>query len=524
MKQLAALDYIVVCVYFLCIAAVGLRAGRGIKTTSKYFVADRAIPTWAVAFTLMATMISSGSVIGHPATVFGNGMILLLGSSSLIVVLVFVAIYIVPFYRNVVRLSAYEYLGQRFGLTSRVYASLGFVVDRVFDLGVSLVATALALGVMTGWDLGSILLWLGAFTVLYTSIGGIEAVVWTNAVQGVILLGGAFLMLVYLLVAPEAGPPGATLAEAWRGGRFDLGSFELSFESLYHENATQWLIITAYLTNWGRRYIADQHMVQRYLLARTDKEAQKGALWGACSCVPIWILFMLIGACLYGYYELTSHVPAAIADEIVPRFLVSTFPAGLVGLFLAAIMAASMSSVSADLNSVATVLTTDYYVRLRPQSSEKQRLFFGRGSVCVAGALATWVAYLLIPGESTESLLERVVTLLAILSGGVLGLFALGFLTRRATSRGCIAGIIACLTFTAWGIATRANSAGERFVDLGFNFEMHPILIGVFGHFILFGVGYGASLLLGGFCPEGAELERLTIHGRRAAATTAESE
>ncbi|HEX2101240.1 MAG TPA: hypothetical protein VHF69_11275, partial [Candidatus Synoicihabitans sp.] len=443
-------------------------------------------------------------------TVYQSGLILLLGTLTLPVVLWLVARYIVPFYRHTVRMSAYEYIGTRFGLGGRLYASAGFVLDRLFDLGVTLVTTAIAINVMTGWSLPDVILWSGVFTILYTMIGGISAVVWTSVVQGVILMGGAVLIAARLIFAPEAGAPGAVVAAAWRDGRLSLGNFDFSWAALTDPTVTvQWLFLLAYAVNWGRRYIADQHMVQRYLIARSDAEARRGALWNAWLCLPIYGLFMFIGACLYGYYQLTAEAAPALADQVVPHFIVQHMPAGIVGLLLAAVLAASMSSISADLNSVSTVLTTDYLGYFRPRTSDRARLRFGRAMVGVGGALACAVALLLVPKEGIRSVMERGVTIAAILSGGTLGLFFLGFLTRRATRRGCYCGIAACVVFTAWGLLTEPT---HRILDLGFNFNLNPILIGVFGHAILFGVGYLTSRLFGGWRPE--NVRQLTFRRR----------
>lgn len=508
-------DYAVILVYFLVIGSIGLWntvRKRHDRTTDQYFVAKRMIPGWAVAFTLMATLISSGTVVGHPATVYQKGMILLLGNAMLLVVLLLVAKWIVPFYRNTVRMSAYEYIGRRFGLGGRMYSSFGFLADRIFDLGVTLLTTSLPIQIMTGLDLRWIILVVGLFTIAYTALGGVEAVVWTDVVQGVILLAAPLVILARLIFAPEAGPPGAVVAEAYRQGRMHLGSFELSWGSLFDTSVTtQWLIILAYSINWGRRYIADQHMVQRYLLARTDREAQSGTMWNALMCVPIWAAFMFVGACLFGFYALSGKPGPELADNIIPYFILHEMPQGLVGAIVAAILAASMSSIAGDLNAVATVLTTDYYSNLLPKSSDRARLAFGRLMVLVAGAIAAGAALLLMPGKGTASIMERGVTIAAILSAGTLGLFFLGFLTRRATRNGCYVGIAACLLFTAWGILTEPT---HRLIDLGrFNFGMNPILIGVFGHFILFGVGYIASLALGGYRPE--DVEQLTFRWSR---------
>ena len=508
---LSPLDHLVILAYAVLVAGMSLRLARRQRTTQDYFMASRSVPGWAVAMALMATLIGSGTIVGHPATVYQSGLILLLGSLTLPLVLWFVARVIVPFYRHTVGMSAYEYIGTRFGLGARLYSSAGFVMDRLFDLGVTLVTTAIAINVMTGWALHEVIAWCGVFTIAYTMVGGMSAVVWTSVVQGVILAGGAVVILFRLIFNPAAGAPGAVVAEAWRAGRLNLGSFEFSWSAFTDPDVTvQWLFLLAYAVNWGRRYIADQHMVQRYLIARTDAEACRGALWNAWLCVPIYAIFMFVGACLYGHYQLSGETPPALADQVVPHFIMHNMPAGIVGLLLAAILAASMSSISADLNSVATVLTTDYLAHFRPRTSDRARLRFGRVMVLLGGAMAVGVALLLVPKAGLRSVMERGVTIAAILSGGTLGLFFLGFFTRRATRLGCYWGIAACVLFTAWGLLTEPH---HRIVDLGFNFNLNPILIGVFGHAILFGVGYIASLLLGGWKPQ--NVAELTF-GRRA--------
>jgi SSS family solute:Na+ symporter len=507
-------DYVVIVIYFLVIMSIGLYVTRRQKkTTDDYFVAGRRLPAWAVAFTLMATLIGSGTVVGHPATVFQSGMILLLGHLTLLVVLLVVAKWIVPFYRNTVRMSAYEYIGRRFGFGGRMYSSAGFLADRVFDVGVTLATTVVPIQVMTGWDAATTMLVVGAATIVYTAFGGVEAVVWTDVVQGVILIAAPILILARLLFAPEAGPPGAVVGEAFRQGRLSLGSFDLSPANLTSAVVTsQWLFIIQYTINWGRRYVADQHMVQRYLLARTDRQASQGAFWNALMCVPIWAGFMFVGACLFGYYSLTQKPAPADVNQIVPHFMIHEMPTGLVGVIIAAIMAASMSSIAGDLNAVSTVLTTDYFATLRPQSSDRTRLVFGRAMVLVVGFLAAVVALVLLPQKGdAKSIMERAVTIASVLSGGTLGLFCLGFLTRRATRQGCYIGIVACLIFTAWGILTYGSNP---IVPLGrFSFSMNPIVIGIAGHLILFGVGYVASLIIGGYRP--ADVEQLTFRWRR---------
>lgn len=499
MPHLHALDIAVLLFYFVGIAVLTLAVSKRSRTTEDYFVAGRSMPGWAVALAMMAALISSNTLVAHPATVYQKGLILLLGSLSLPLVLMVVARYIVPFYRHVVGMSAYEYLGARFGMGGRLYASACFVADRLFDVGLTILTTAIPIHVMTGWDLSTVILGLSAFTIAYTMIGGMTAVVWTSVVQGAVFVAAAFVLIARLIFAPEAGPPGSVVVSAWEAGKFHLGSFEWSWRSLSDPVVTtQWLFILAYTANWARRYIADQHMVQRYLIARTDRDASRAALWNGLVCVPVWAIFMFIGACLFGYYRITGQPAPSPIDDVVPAFIVTHLPEGLVGALLAAILAASMSSISPDLNSVATVLTKDHLNHFFPGLSDRVQLLLGRLMVALSGAVATGVALLMVPKSGAASIMERGVTIAAVLSGGMLGLFFLGFLTRRATRTGCYVGIAACLLFTGWGILTEPTN---RQLDLPFNFNFNPILIGLFGHVILFVVGYGASLLLGGYRP-----------------------
>lgn len=509
--SLHAIDLVVICVYFAVVAGIGYFATRGAKTSERYFVANRSIPMWAVAFTIMATIISTGTFVGHPGTAYQKGLILLVPHLLVPFVLLAVAKVVVPFYRRVVRMSAYEYIGQRFGLGGRFYTSFGFLADRIFDLGVTHVTTALAINVLTGWDLKTVILAVGVFTIIYTMAGGMEAVVWTDVMQGLVLMLGGVLILGRLLFAPEGGAPFGVVVETWRQGKLTLGSWDLSWHTFTDPTlTTTWLFCLAYAVQWTRRYATDQHIVQRYLVAETDEAASRAAFWSALLCVPVFVVFMFCGACLAGFFSLAHVGTPPLPDGAMPYFLAHFMPVGLLGLVVAAILAAAMSTVSADLSSVGTVLTADYFLHWRPGASDRARLLCGRVMIAFAGALTVVAAWLLLPEKGSAPLMERVITIASILSGGTLGLFCLGFFTRTATRRGCYVGIACCALFTAWAIATEPR---HRAIDLGFNFPLHPILIGVSGHVVLFVTGWLASRLLGGDQP--ADLDRLTFYGLR---------
>lgn len=496
-------DIIVVALYFVLIASIGFAVSRGQNTASKFFVAGRSLPGWVVGFTLMGTVIGTGTFVGLPGTSFQKGLILLLPHAVLLLVLAFVAKFIVPFYRRVVQMSAYEYIGKRFGLGGRYYTSFAFLADRTFDIGMTLITTAIAVNVLTGWEMKTVILGVALFTAAYTMLGGIKAVVWTDVAQGTLLITGGVFILSRLLFAPEGGYPFAVVSEAWRGGRLTLGSWEFSWRSLFDVTmTTQWLFLLTYFVQWSRSYVVGQHMVQRYLIARSDSEATRAALVGAFICVPVFTVFIFIGACLYGFFSLTGVAGPEIGDHVVPYFMSQYLPAGLLGLVLAAILAASMSTVSSDLNSLATVASTDFFASFFPASSDRARVVCGRLVIVIGAFIAAGAAIMLIPQKGLAPVIERALTVAAILYGGTLGLFTLGFATRSATRKGSYVGMSCCLVFTTWAILTQP---AHRIVDAGFNFEMNPILIGLFGHLVLFATGWLASLVLGEYRPENVE-------------------
>jgi solute:Na+ symporter, SSS family len=504
--NISLIDVVIIGVYFAVIGGIGVYVSRGQKTAEKFFVAGRSIPMWAVAFTIMATIISTGTFVGHPGTAYQKGLILLIPHMTVPFVLLAVARVVVPFYRRVVRMSAYEYIGQRFGLGGRFYTSFGFLADRIFDLGVTLLTTALAVNVLTGWELRPVILGVGIFTIGYTMIGGVTAVVWTDVVQGVTLMAGGVFVVLRLMFAPEAGAPFAVIGETFRAGKLTLGLEGFTWNTIFStENNTTYLFVLAYAVQWTRRYATDQHIVQRYLVAKDDRSASRAAFISALLCLPVFAMFMFAGACLHGFFTLGHLPPPPVPDSALPYFLAHYMPVGMLGFVIAAVLAAAMSTVSADLSSVATVLTTDYFSYFYPQASDKAQLLCGRVMVILGGALTIIAAWLLLPEEGSAPLMERVITIASILSGGTLGLFCLGFFTRTATREGCYVGIAVAAVFTAWAILTQP---ANRVFDLGFNFPLNPLLIGVAGHLVLFATGWIASRLIGGYVPE--NVDRLT--------------
>lgn len=488
---MSILDTLIVILYLAAVFGIGMYFSRNQKTTEDFFLAGKNVPGWVVVFAIVGTMISSTSFVGHPGNVYAGNMWNLPSFFLLPVVMLFIMRFVVVFYRRTIKMSIYDYLETRFSYAARAYGAAAFIISRVADMSATLYFLALPVSYLSGISVWWVILIVGLVTLVMTVAGGIAAVVYADVLQGVLLIGGALTCLGIALFRPVGGP-GAVLETAWNGGKFSLG--DMTF-SLTHENI--WFFLVGGGIWAVQRYALDQHIVQKYLVAKTDRQARISALFGAVACLPIWFMFFFFGACLWAFFQLTGTVMpadvAAVKDNIVPYFIKTQLPVGVIGLVVAALLAAAMSSLDSDLNSMATVIVDDFYSRFRPESSDVRRLFIGRLTVAILGVCAIVFSQLWI-GIGTA--MEFAVQLFSIATAGMLGLFALGALTKRANARGAFVGIIACVIFTAWATLTSVKlpAINHVLLDLGpLNFPWHPFLIGVINHAILFAVGWVAS-------------------------------
>jgi len=485
-------DSIIVLVYLGVVFGIGIYFSRNQKTTEDFFLAGKSVPGWVVVFAIVGTMISSTSFVGHPGNVYARDMWNLPSFLMLPIVMVFISRFVVVFYRRTIKMSIYDYLERRFSYGARAYGAAAFIVSRVVDMSATLYFLALPVSFLTGVSVWWVIMIVGVVTLAMTVAGGIAAVVYADVLQGVLLVGGALTCIGIALFRPEQGAA-AVLSKAWEGGKFGLGNTSFSW---FTDN------IWFYIVGGGiwavQRYALDQHIVQKYLVAQTDRQAKLSAFFGAMACLPVWLMFFLFGAVLWAFFQLTgAALPAdvaAVKDNIVPYFIKTQLPVGVIGLVVAALLAAAMSSLDSDLNSMATVIVDDFYGRLRPDSTDSQRLWLGRVAVTALGVMSIVFSWLWI-GIGTA--MEFGVQLFSIATAGMLGLFALGALTKRANARGAMVGIVACVLFTAWATLTSVKLPvlDRVLLPLGpLNYGLHPFLIGVFNHLIVFVVGYGASL------------------------------
>jgi SSS family solute:Na+ symporter len=484
------LDIVVIAVYMVALVGIGVRFARRQTTTDNYFLANRSIPGWAMGLSLLATIITSVTFIAYPGSSYAGDWSMLVPGFMFVVVLILAGAVIIPFFRHVVHMSAYEYFGKRFGRGVRLYSSFAFAIGHFSKMGFVFYLLALTLGSMTGWPVDTVIVVTAVITIFYTLLGGVEAVVWSDVVQGFVLWGGILVSIGFLLFLPQQGPS-AVLADAWTHGKMSLGStaFRLDKPTI--------LVLVLYgFFFYVQKYTADQTVVQRYLIAKSDRSALKGIALGASLCIPVWAAFMLIGSLLWSFYRLTGEkLPTTIqkSDQIFPHFLVTHIPPGVAGLFTAALLGSAMAMLASDMNCLSVIGVEDFYATFFQQSTDRQRLRVGRMIVAASGLAAAGVALRL--AHSHGSALSLYYTITAIVAGGLAGLFLLAFLVQRATREGAIVGVLANLVFTMWATLSKDG----KLVDLGrFNFTWHDYMIGAIGHVVLFFFGFLFSYLLPG--------------------------
>jgi solute:Na+ symporter, SSS family len=417
------LDAIIIVLFFVATAAMGWWFSRRPQTTDNYFLGGNKLPAWAIGLSMLATSISSVTFIALPAAAYSLDWRLLVPNLANPIVAIFAIVVLVPFFRKAARLSAFEYLERRFGHAARLYAAFMFLVMQVVRLGSILYLMAIPLTFLTGIDPLWIMIVTGGLVALYTIYGGMEAVIWSDVVQGVILYVGGAAALYCMVQGIEGGLVGMFKSAAAQD-KFGLGPMHWATA-----DRTFWALLIVGITNWTQAFTADQNVVQRYLAAKTEKEARQATALCTYLSLPTWAFFFLLGTALYVFYQQNPD-PAVVgmsADSVMPYFILNQMPDGLSGLVIAGVLSAAMSSLSSSLNAFATISTADF---LRPHFAPgRTDAFYARSArqlTVLATVLMFGAAYWFLnaPKESFNDLLLQVVSLIG---GVVVGFFVLGF-------------------------------------------------------------------------------------------------
>ncbi|MDX1384066.1 MAG: sodium:solute symporter [Thermoanaerobaculia bacterium] len=476
-------DLIVLVVYVAAVVALGCSLARRSGTPKGFMTAGGRLGGWAVGLSLFGTFLSSNTFLGVPGKAFAEDWNSWVFSLSLPIAAWVASRWFVPFYREAGHLSAYEHFEARFGRWARTYAVVCYLLTQLARVGSILFGVALALHALTGWPLAAIIVATGALVTLYTLIGGIEAVIWTDVVQSVVLTAGAVLVVATLVAGTPGGLSGI-LAAAGEAGKTGLGSFEPEFGA-----STFWVVLLYGLFINLNNFGIDQSYVQRYHVARDLAEARRSVWLAAILYVPISFAFFFIGTGLWVYYSGRPDALATVGatagveaggDHVFPHFIVNELPTGISGLLIAALLAAAMSSIDTSLNSSATVLLEDVwtpYVRPSPTESATMRVL--HGATLLVGTLGTLTALAMI---GVQSLLDAWWTLSGVFAGGLLGLFLLGMLVRRADRAAALAAV-------AVGVAVILWMTFPAYLPPGLQSPFHSNMITVVGTLSLFLTG-----------------------------------
>ncbi|MBD3266863.1 sodium/solute symporter [bacterium] len=436
-------DYIVLTVYLGAMVGIGYYFSRKEGSTERFFVGNRKIMWWAVGISIFATQLSAITYISIPGMAYEHDWAWLVYNLGIPIVGVFVIYFFLPVYRKQKYTSIYEILEDRFGPETRAYGALAYILMQIGRVAIVLYLPALALAEVTGFSVYWMILLMGILATLYTVLGGIEVVIWTDVVQAFVLVVGAGLALFIIFMNVEGGFAGV----------IDIGRDYDKFNMIHTDPSVSddliwFLLIGAFFTNLVP-YASDQTVVQRYFTVASDREARHCLWLSVLVTIPASLLFFFLGTSLFAFY--TAN-PALLEsgieyDRIFPYFIVHQIPVGVSGLLIAAIFAGSMSSLDSSLNSIATVCVTDFYKRFRhPASDDKQRLFVARAITVVAGVIGTvlaiGVARSLLGNPEQKGAWDLFVAVQGLLGGVLAGVFCVGLFTKRGNQMGVVAGLV----------------------------------------------------------------------------------
>lgn len=488
--NLPLVDLVVFVVYLLGVIALGcsfyFRKGSADAADAFTSGAGR-LPAWAVGMSIFATFVSSISFLGLPAKAYAGNWNAFVFSLSIPVASWMAVKFFVPLYRSLNSASAYSYLETRFGPWARVYASLCYLVTQVARMGTILYLLALPMNALLGWSIPLLIVVAGLGTLLYCAMGGIQAVIWTDAVQGLVLIAGTVLCLAVLLFSMPGG-----VGQAWEiasaADKMSLGSWSL----MDWGSETFWVCLIYGIFINLQNYGIDQNYIQRYITARNHRDAVRSTLFGSLLYVPVSFLFFLIGTAMFAYYQAQPDLlPAEIAarpDYILPYFIVKGLPVGITGLLIAAIFAAGMSTVSTSLNSGATILLEDYYKRfIKRDAHGTQALRVLQAATVLLALLGVGCALAMM---RVKSALEAWWGMQSVFSGGMLGLFLLGYFSKKARNAEAAIGVVLGVLVIAW------ISVWQKMFPLPV--KLHTYLAIVLGTTVIFVAGFALTYLFKG--------------------------
>ncbi len=454
--NLSAIDIGILILYSCVLIGMGVYYTRKCRTAEQFMVAGRSIPAWAAGLAVMSAYTSSISYIATPGKAFDSNWNPIIFSLCILPVTWLVCKYVVPYYRKTQLISVYSFLEERIGSWGRIYAALAFVLYMIGRVAVILYLASLLLSTFVSWNIGVVIIVIGLITIVYTLLGGMEAVIWTDVMQSVIMIAGILFCAVSLSFHVFSGPE-PLIQAAIDNNKFSFGSLKFTLASQEHLfDRTVWVMIIYGITEALRSLLADQNYVQKYCSVSTEREAKRSIWIAMLIYIPLTAVFLYIGTTLFAFYSGGDELAQAgitKGDQVFPYYIATQVPAGLKGLIIAAILAAAMSTVDSALNCSATVLLLDFHKRyFNPDIGERASMVFLRLGTVVWGLLGTGAALLMIRAKSVLDVWWQIS---GIFGGALLGLFLLAFMRVRLRLWQGLASIGVSIAVISWGTFAR---------------------------------------------------------------------
>jgi len=430
------LNYLTLIVYLALMIGIGWYFSRRNKSTDDYFLAGGRIPWWAAGLSIYATMLSAITYLSQPALAFSYDWQAYLGYFTILMIVPIIITYYLPFFRNLNITTAYEYLERRFNVVVRMFGSGSFVLFQLARMGIVVYLPALALSTVVGIDIYVAIIIMGVLAIIYTVMGGIEAVIWTDVIQVIVLIGGLILGLVYIAI--DIGDVGYIFNTAYQDGKLQLFDFRWSLT----EVVTWSLFLGTFALNFAP-YTTDQAVVQRYLTTANEKEARKSIWMNGIISIPAGLLIFMMGTFLYVYFKDNPQFlqVGMQNDGIFPLFIADHLPPGVAGLVIAGVYSAAMSSLDSSMHSVSTVITVDFYKRFNRGYSDVKAMIVARRVTIIVGILGTAVACVMaaFPIASLFFFFQEIV---GLFGSALAGIFMLGIFFRKANWIGTLIGAV----------------------------------------------------------------------------------
>ena len=431
------LDIASILVFLAGMALVGVYFARKNNSTEEYFLGNRSFPGWAIGLSMLGTSISSVTFLALPAAAYALDYRNVVPNLTLPIVAVLAITIFVPFFRRGQITSAFEYLEQRYCHCVRLYASASFIFLQLLRISTVLYLVSIPVAFMTGQHIILVMIFAGVFIGFYTVLGGIEAVIWTDVVQTIILLAGGVLCLLFIIFKmPEGFSQIVEIGAS--SDKFSFGSFEFNLNE-----RTFFTMLIMGLIGFTTEYSSSQTVVQRYVAAKSMKEARKATAVCAIMSVPTWLTFFFLGTCLFAFYQVfpDPNIETMNPDEILPYFILTKIPAGIAGIIIAGCLAAAMSSLDSSINAISTLLTVDFLKRyLAKGCDDSYYLKMARLFAIFAGAFMI-IGAIILHFLPRECIVDLGFILASIFGGCILGIFMLGFFTQRVDNVSILIGI-----------------------------------------------------------------------------------